>query len=160
MNRMRGFTLIELMIVIAIIGILTTFALPAYQNHTARAELTEALTLSAGLKPDVIAYYSETGTCLDNTTSGVATLPQATAIAGHYVAQIAAHQNDGQNGCAITATMKTDDVAAVIAGQTLTLFFVQSDSGTAANGSFTWQCRSSADARYLPSLCQSVPAQD
>ncbi|MFI4891468.1 MAG: pilin, partial [Steroidobacterales bacterium] len=57
----KGFTLIELMIVVAIIGILAAIAIPAYQNYTIRAQVTEGLTLGDGWKTAIAEYYANTG---------------------------------------------------------------------------------------------------
>jgi type IV pilus assembly protein PilA len=71
----KGFTLIELMIVVAIIGILAAIALPAYQDYTIRAQVSEGVTLSAGVKTAVADYYSQTGNL---PPAGVTTLVTAT----------------------------------------------------------------------------------
>ncbi|EMT9568253.1 pilin [Neisseria gonorrhoeae] len=72
----KGFTLIELMIVIAIVGILAAVALPAYQDYTARAQVSEAILLAEGQKSAVTEYYLNHGTWpKDNTSAGVASPP-------------------------------------------------------------------------------------
>ena len=64
----QGFTLIELMIVVAIIGILAALALPAYQDYTGRAQFSESLTVAGGLKTDVLDYVGQHGACPANAT--------------------------------------------------------------------------------------------
>ncbi|EMT3413281.1 pilin [Neisseria gonorrhoeae] len=72
----KGFTLIELMIVIAIVGILAAVALPAYQDYTARAQVSEAILLAEGQKSAVTEYYLNHGTWpKDNASAGVASPP-------------------------------------------------------------------------------------
>ncbi|WP_396954009.1 pilin [Neisseria gonorrhoeae] len=72
----KGFTLIELMIVIAIVGILAAVALPAYQDYTARAQVSEAILLAEGQKSAVTEYYLNNGEWpKDNTSAGVASPP-------------------------------------------------------------------------------------
>ncbi|HFB5975759.1 TPA: pilin [Neisseria gonorrhoeae] len=72
----KGFTLIELMIVIAIVGILAAVALPAYQDYTARAQVSEAILLAEGQKSAVTEYYLNNGKWPENNTSaGVASPP-------------------------------------------------------------------------------------
>ncbi|EMT8253904.1 pilin [Neisseria gonorrhoeae] len=79
----KGFTLIELMIVIAIVGILAAVALPAYQDYTARAQVSEAILLAEGQKSAVTEYYLNNGTWPeDNTSAGVASPDK---IIGKYV---------------------------------------------------------------------------
>ncbi|ENS8022790.1 pilin [Neisseria gonorrhoeae] len=83
----KGFTLIELMIVIAIVGILAAVALPAYQDYTARAQVSEAILLAEGQKSAVTEYYLNNGEWPENNTSaGVAS--SATDIKGKYVKEV------------------------------------------------------------------------
>ncbi|EMT4631366.1 pilin [Neisseria gonorrhoeae] len=83
----KGFTLIELMIVIAIVGILAAVALPAYQDYTARAQVSEAILLAEGQKSAVTEYYLNHGEWpKDNASAGVASTP--TDIKGKYVQKV------------------------------------------------------------------------
>ncbi|ENV7330784.1 pilin, partial [Neisseria gonorrhoeae] len=82
----KGFTLIELMIVIAIVGILAAVALPAYQDYTARAQVSEAILLAEGQKSAVTEYYLNHGKWpADNGAAGVAS---ASTIKGKYVQKV------------------------------------------------------------------------
>ncbi|ENY1172151.1 pilin, partial [Neisseria gonorrhoeae] len=82
----KGFTLIELMIVIAIVGILAAVALPAYQDYTARAQVSEAILLAEGQKSAVTEYYLNHGKWPeDNGDAGVAS---ASKIIGKYVQKV------------------------------------------------------------------------
>ncbi|PAT35055.1 prepilin-type cleavage/methylation domain-containing protein [Vandammella animalimorsus] len=144
MPQHKGFTLIELMIVVAIIGILATIALPAYQDYTARAQMSEAMTLASGAKATVIEVWWSTGTAPSNNLS--AGLADASKISGKYVEKVSV----GGVGV-ITATMRNVGVATPIQGKTLSLtpnFPVNSD------GSVQWKCTSTAGVQYLPSTCR------
>lgn len=144
----KGFTLIELMIVVAIIGILAAIALPAYQDYTARAQMSEALTLADGQKGAVTEYYADKGEFpANNTSAGVAA---ATDIKGKYVTSVTIGTS-GTGSAAkatITSALNTSGVAAGISGKNLVL------TGTANNGSTQWECTSSADAKYRPAACR------
>ena len=76
-KKQGGFTLIELMIVVAIIGVLASIAVPQYQNYTARAQASEGLTITGGLRADIAEQYSLTG--------GMPTTIVTTDIVGRYV---------------------------------------------------------------------------
>lgn len=142
----KGFTLIELMIVIAIVGILAAVALPAYQDYTARAQMSEALTLAEGQKAAVVEYYSDNGTFpATNTSAGIA---PASTIEGKYVQKV--EVNGDATSAVITSTMKSSGVNKDIQGKTLLL------QGTQNSGSFEWTCvKGTVDDKFLPSSCRT-----
>ncbi|EMT2793561.1 pilin, partial [Neisseria gonorrhoeae] len=111
----KGFTLIELMIVIAIVGILAAVALPAYQDYTARAQVSEAILLAEGQKSAVTEYYLNHGIWpKDNTSAGVAS--PASNIKGKYVKSVTV-----ANGV-VTAQMKPSGVNNEIKDKRLSLW--------------------------------------
>ncbi|CWM72746.1 pilin PilE [Neisseria meningitidis] len=122
----KGFTLIELMIVIAIVGILAAVALPAYQDYTARAQVSEAILLAEGQKSAVTEYYLNHGIWpKNNTSAGVAS---SSEIKGKYVKSV-----EVKNGV-ITAEMKSSGVNKEIQGKKLSLWAKRQD------GSVKWFC--------------------
>ncbi|HGO7299039.1 TPA: pilin, partial [Neisseria meningitidis] len=122
----KGFTLIELMIVIAIVGILAAVALPAYQDYTARAQVSEAILLAEGQKSAVTEYYLNHGEWpANNSSAGVAS---SSEIKGKYVKEV-----EVKNGV-VTATMLSSGVNKEIQGKKLSLWAKRQD------GSVKWFC--------------------
>lgn len=135
----QGFTLIELMIVVAIIGILAAIAIPAYQDYTKRAHVAEGLQLAGAAKTSVAEYYSSNGVFPDNNASaGLASAPSGNAVVSVQI---------GTSGV-ITVTYNQK----VASNAYLTL------SPSVASGSFIWTCSSSGSTamqtNWLPSNCR------
>jgi type IV pilus assembly protein PilA len=139
MNAMqKGFTLIELMIVVAIIGILAAVAIPAYQDYTIRTKVSEGLSLASGAKATVAETRLSVGTFRSsNSAYGLAT---AASITGNNVASVTAAGN------LITIRYTAD---AAITGQTVEL------TATVGAGGVTWACNTGTVlAKYRPANCR------
>ena len=136
----KGFTLIELMIVVAIIGILAAIAIPQYQNYTARAQATEALAIASAAKTGVAEFQNMNGTWpADNSEAGIAA---AANHSGEYVSQVSVALN------VVTITFDSG----VHNGNTITL------TATDQGGSISWACASDEIAdNKLPTICTGQP---
>ena len=147
----QGFTLIELMIVVAIIGILAAIAIPAYQDYTIRAQVSEGLSLAAGAKASVTEYYQDRG--FFPSTNAEAGLSTNTSITGNYVSQV--DLAAGADGV-VTITYASgggQQANRAIDAATLTL------SPITNAGSVDWICTATAGAlstnpKWLPSACR------
>jgi type IV pilus assembly protein PilA len=142
MKLQKGFTLIELMIVIAIIGILAAIAIPAYQDYTIRSKVSEGLNMAGAAKLAVAETFDSSGALkAGNTSYG---LPQATSIAGTYVASIGAITSR------VYINYRTIANGKVTLGDTVIL-----TANTTLPGSTQWTCSSTEiDARFLPANCR------
>jgi type IV pilus assembly protein PilA len=146
-NMQKGFTLIELMIVVAIIAILAAIAIPAYQDYLVRTQVTEGVTLMDGAKVGVTEFVANHDTFPSNNQSaGVAS---DTSITGSYVSKVTV-----ANGL-ITATFKNaspQKASKSIDGATISL------SPATKDGVVKWTCKAGAGTpvadKYLPSSCR------
>lgn len=146
----QGFTLIELMIVVAIIGILAAVAIPAYGDYTARAQVTEAMNLTGGLKTSISEYISDKGTAppFVTTVGGNAT--------GKYIETLSITPNGSGATLSVTvqATMKTSNASAKLLSKKFAI--VTTDAGK------TWECgkvgaasaSTDIDSSLLPNACR------
>jgi type IV pilus assembly protein PilA len=161
MNKIQqGFTLIELMMVVMIIGILAAIGLPAYMDYTARAQTTEAFAQMDGLKNRVQFYFQEEGACIDNTTVIPGDLTDRVGIAakaayaGYYTEEVAtggSATTDG--GCTVTAKFKTSGLNNALQGNSIVYTLYGFSSRTPQ-----WACHTpdidSTDYLLVPPICR------
>lgn len=130
----QGFTLIELMIVVAIIGILAAIAIPAYQDYTARAQASEAFSILDGLKTPMVEANSQDGSWGK---------PDGAVVEGKYVSKV--DFADSDTAPTVVATFKSADINDKLKSKTVTMTY------TIATGA--WACKSTLDAAIAPKAC-------
>jgi len=143
----KGFTLIELMIVVAIIAILAAIAIPAYQNYLIRAQVSEGAVLADGLKTPLSEYFSNQGD-FPNTLASIGLPANAASVSGKYVSQVSLSGNG-----IIVAKFGGNQVNAAINGSAFALSAVNN------GGSISWSCSNTnattVPTQYLPTSCRS-----
>ena len=151
MKQQKGFTLIELMIVIAIIGILAAIAIPAYQDYTIRSKVSEGLNLAGAAKLAVAETYDSKG-AMPSVGSNISFgLPTSTSIAGNYVSAVAVTTGTG----VITITYNNSVGGNPSAnGKTVVL-----TPDTSSIGAMGWACTGGTGGtampnKYLPATCR------
>ena len=147
MQKQQGFTLIELMIVVAIIGILAAIAIPAYQDYTIRAKASEGFSLADSAKTAVSTTYESSGS-LPNSNNADG-LPQDTSIRGNNVQKIDVGNDGGLTKGKIQVTYSGTS-GGPLDGTTLVLSPI-----TTSGGSIQWKCTGGDLAtKYRPSNCR------
>ena len=142
MKQQHGFTLIELMIVVAIIGILAAIAIPAYQDYTVRSKISEGLNMAGAAKLAVAETFDSNGTM--PTANDEAGLPNAASITGNYVSSIGV----GTDG------LITIHYNSSLGGKPTANFTTMLLTPASNEGSMQWTCTGTMADKYKPSNCR------
>ncbi|WP_323845041.1 pilin [Microbulbifer magnicolonia] len=147
MKKQQGFTLIELMIVVAIIGILAAVALPAYQDYTARAQAAEGASLAAAAKTSIAEFWNSEGAY--PAAAGTTVLTGDLAATGAYSGLTV-----GDGTGVVTVQFNAAGVSADLQGKTVTF---TPDPPAAGDSSFKWTCGGTVLQKHMPKGCTTTP---
>lgn len=143
MKNNKGFTLIELMITVAIVGVLASIALPAYQDYTIRSQVSEGLVLTQEVKSNVIEYHANKGLLPNNNNDA-----NYSGAKGKYIGSV-----EVEAGGKIVATFSKDSPQKAnikIDGKHLILTPTPDET----TGNLIWKCEADIESKYLPQPCQ------
>ncbi|MDR7016001.1 pilin [Acinetobacter sp. 3657] len=147
MKRQNGFTLIEISVVVAIVGILAVAAVPAYQEYIARSQVTEAFSMASFYKSEMANVYAEQGRC---PTLNDFSLDNTGAIRTRYLNAVVISSYTGAN-CAFTLRFTNTGISSFLQNKQIQIAM------TSGAGGVKWECISSnIPQRFLPKACQGI----